>query len=774
MLCTLWKAYYYASDETDKALGNRFAWALVAAVDLPDWVDDDGKHVDEDEDEVAEMDEARRELRRQWRASVKPAAKAASTFAALHSITINEPPPKPKAKAGAGAGARGATHGARTGDTLLLEIVMRSLRWAYEQSAAALRDDRGAWLDATMPPLLSACSADTAVQIKDHIESLKETLEEQHGAELVLPLCARFEAALTDATKAKGKAVGKAKGGGEVVGTAKRGAVPGAIAKRAGVKNHATAERQEPKPSQRPAQRAQPGRLEEDEEEDEEDEDEEVEEDEEDEDEEDEDDEDEDEADKDEDEDDGVSADLGADEDELEAARLSSSLFERGVTLAKSAYEFYEHWLAKESAEVDVELKTPVSWTELRKATKAKWHEMNEEEKAPFFEQEAESKATFLRERAAYEAAGGDAARDAKELDKILSQMDALQAKLAAKLAAKREALEKRRLKLEARARARSASRRKQWTQLEDDTVRALVHQHGTRAWATVALSLPGRTRKRCQWRWLYHLDHDINKSAWSLDEDRKLMQLHDEFGNKWVDIAKYLPGRPDNAVRTHWNLTLRRGENIAHMLVDGQLPKGFPEGRPSLPGQMKQGTQLEGAHQWTQLEDDTVRALVHQHGTRAWATVALSLPGRTGRRCRERWLYHLDHDINKSAWSLDEDRKLMQLHDEFGNKWVDIAKYLPGRHDNAVSNRWNSALRRGENIAHMLVDGQLPKGFPEGLPSLPGTEPSRTMGTPGEGGAGCSRAPPAGGEGGAGDGRAPPVCSQWTPAARAAAALWG
>ena len=87
---------------------------------------------------------------------------------------------------------------------------------------------------------------------------------------------------------------------------------------------------------------------------------------------------------------------------------------------------------------------------------------------------------------------------------------------------------------------------------------------------------------------------------------------------------------------------------------------------------------------QWTQEEDDTVRRLVQDHGTRAWTVVAQHLPGRTGKQCRERWHNHLDHDINKAAWSTEEDCKLIQLHSEFGNKWADLAKYLPGRTDNA------------------------------------------------------------------------------------------
>ena len=69
------------------------------------------------------------------------------------------------------------------------------------------------------------------------------------------------------------------------------------------------------------------------------------------------------------------------------------------------------------------------------------------------------------------------------------------------------------------------------------------------------------------------------------------------------------------------------------------------------------------------------VRRLVHEHGTRAWTTVAQQLPGRTGKQCRERWHNHLDHDIRKDAWSVDEDRRLIELHVEFGNKWADIAK---------------------------------------------------------------------------------------------------
>lgn len=154
---------------------------------------------------------------------------------------------------------------------------------------------------------------------------------------------------------------------------------------------------------------------------------------------------------------------------------------------------------------------------------------------------------------------------------------------------------------------------------------------------------------------------------TWTKEEDARLTEVMKKYKNPrdWEPIAKD-HGRGKNAKECHerWIRYLKPG-----------VRKG----------------------QWQDHEDaivvEAVTTSTEQPFTR-WSDLAQRLPGRVGKQIRDRWVNHLNPNINHLPFSREDDLLLWNGHKKYGKRWVEIStKYFnSGRSENHIKNRWYSA----------------------------------------------------------------------------------
>lgn len=141
--------------------------------------------------------------------------------------------------------------------------------------------------------------------------------------------------------------------------------------------------------------------------------------------------------------------------------------------------------------------------------------------------------------------------------------------------------------------------------------------------------------------------------------------------------------------------------------MVPCQMKKNRREYIPMLPPykNLPSRSSSKSRQGWKSNEDQVLQELVEFRGARNWSSLAKELnakvhnsfPSRKGKQCRERWINHLNPELQKHKWTDEEDEIIRVMQKQVGNKWSVISKILSSRTENQIKNRWKMLKKKVE-----------------------------------------------------------------------------
>ena len=126
-------------------------------------------------------------------------------------------------------------------------------------------------------------------------------------------------------------------------------------------------------------------------------------------------------------------------------------------------------------------------------------------------------------------------------------------------------------------------------------------------------------------------------------------------------------------------------------------------------------GKKKSGPKTWLKDEDTALLNMVKKMRMPIkWSLVSQSMPDRTGKQCRERYVNHLNPRLKNCDWSPSEDATIFHLYNTCGSQWAKMSKMIPGRTDNGIKNRFHNLRRQLEREDEHRVRLSKPDDFPD------------------------------------------------------------